>query len=63
MTEWKDDDTFETTYMTLRKAMMEAQEAERERIVALLESQKWDAPEVAEPYVRHMIALIRGDAK
>lgn len=63
MTEWKDDDTFETTYGTLRKAMAEAQEAERERIVALLESQEWDAPEIAEPYVRHMIALIRGDAK
>ena len=63
MTEWQDDDTFETTYGTLRKAMAEAQEAERERIVALLESQEWDAPEIAEPYVRHMIALIRGDAK
>ena len=34
---------------------------ERERVVALLESEKWDAPEVAEPYVRHMVALIRGD--
>lgn len=61
MTEWQDDDTFETTYGTLRKAMAEAQEAERERIVALLESEEWDAPEIAEPYVRHMIALIRGD--
>ena len=34
---------------------------ERERVVALLESQKWDAPEVAEPYVRHIVALIRGE--
>ena len=36
---------------------------ERERIVALFEAEVWDAPEVAEPYVRHMVALIRGDAK
>ena len=36
---------------------------ERERVVALLEGAVWDAPEVAEPYVRHMIALIRGEVK
>jgi hypothetical protein len=41
--------------------MSEAAEAERERIVALLDGEVWDAPEVAEPYVRHMIALIRDD--
>jgi len=38
MTEWKDDDTFETTYGTLRKAMAEAGEAERERLVGLVEA-------------------------
>ena len=38
MTEWQDDDTFETTYGTLRKAMAEAQEAERERILELLKN-------------------------
>ena len=61
MTEWKDDDTFETTYGTLRKAMAEAQDAERERIVALLEAEVWDSPELPQPYVRHIIALIRGE--
>ena len=35
--------------------------AERERVVALLEAEEWDAPEIAEPYVRHMVALIRGE--
>jgi len=34
---------------------------ERERIVALFEAEVWDAPEVAEPFVRHMVALIRGE--
>lgn len=34
---------------------------ERRRIISLIEAQDWDAPEIAEPYVRHMIALIRGD--
>ena len=34
---------------------------ERERILALLDGEVWDAPEVAEPYVRHMVALIRGE--
>ena len=38
MSEWKDDDTFETTYGTLRKAMAEAGEAERERLVGLVEA-------------------------
>jgi uncharacterized protein (DUF1786 family) len=37
MTEWKDDDEFTTTYGTLKRSMVEAAEAERERIVALLE--------------------------
>jgi hypothetical protein len=61
MTEWKDDDKFTTTYGTLKRLLVEAAEAERERIVALLLAELWDAPEVAAPYVRHMIALIRGD--
>ena len=33
---------------------------ERERILALLESEDWDAPEIADPYVRHITALIKG---
>jgi uncharacterized protein (DUF1786 family) len=37
MTEWKDDDEFTTTYGTLKRSMVEAADAERERIVALLE--------------------------
>jgi uncharacterized protein (DUF1786 family) len=37
MTEWKDDDEFTTTYGTLKRSLVEAAEAERERIVALLE--------------------------
>ena len=37
MTEWKDEDEFTTTYGTLKRSMVEAAEAERERIVALLE--------------------------
>jgi hypothetical protein len=61
MTEWQDGDELTITFGTLKQAMSEATVAERERIVALLEGEVWDAPEVAEPYVRHMIALIRGD--
>ena len=37
MTEWKDEDEFTTTYGTLKRSMVEAAEAERERIVALLQ--------------------------
>jgi hypothetical protein len=37
MIEWKDDDEFTTTYGTLKRSMVEAAEAERERIVALLQ--------------------------
>jgi uncharacterized protein (DUF1786 family) len=37
MIEWQDDDEFTTTYGTLKRSMVEAAEAERERIVALLE--------------------------
>jgi hypothetical protein len=37
MTEWKDDDEFTTTYGTLKRSMVEAADAEREKIVALLE--------------------------
>jgi hypothetical protein len=61
MTEWQDGDEVTITFGTLKQAMSEAAEAERERIVALLDGEVWDAPEVAEPYVRHMIALIRDD--
>jgi len=34
---------------------------ERERIIALLEAEVWDAPEIAAPYVRHIVALIKGE--
>jgi len=37
MTEWKDDDEFSTTYGTLKRSLVEAADAERQRIVALLE--------------------------
>jgi hypothetical protein len=37
MTQWKDDDEFTTTYGTLKRSLVEAADAERERIVALLE--------------------------
>lgn len=36
-------------------------EWERERIIALLESEVWDSPEIATPYVRHIIALIKDE--
>ena len=61
MSKWVDEDELTITYGTLRKAMAESAEAERERIVALLEAEEWDAPEIAEPYVRHIVALIRGE--
>lgn len=61
MSNWVDEDELTITYGTLRKAMAESAEAERERIVALLEAEEWDAPEIAEPYVRHIVALIRGE--
>ena len=37
MSNWVDEDELTITYGTLRKAMAESAEAERERIVALLE--------------------------
>jgi hypothetical protein len=37
MTEWKDDEEFTTTYGTLKRSLVEAADAERERIVALLQ--------------------------
>jgi hypothetical protein len=61
MTEWKDDDEFTTTYGTLKRSMVEAADAERERIVALLESEVWDSPEIATAYVQHIIALIKDE--
>jgi len=36
MTEWKDEDEFTTTYGSLKQAMREAAQTERERISALL---------------------------
>jgi hypothetical protein len=61
MSKWVDEDELTITYGTLRKAMAESAEAERERIVALLEAEVWDSPELAVPYARHIIALIRGE--
>ena len=37
MTEWKDEDEFTTTYGTLKRSLVEAADAERERILALLQ--------------------------
>jgi hypothetical protein len=67
MTEWKDDDEFTTTYGTLKRSMVEAAEAERERIVALLRDSvsyctNEHSCEDCEPVKRH-IALIKGDNK
>lgn len=62
MTEWQDDDTFETTYGTLRKAMAEAQEAERERIVALLLAE-CDCEDMYRCTYHRMADLIKGDNK
>lgn len=31
---------------------------EREQITAALKAEAWDAPEIAEPYVRALVALI-----
>jgi len=39
----------------------EGREDERERIIALLESEVWDSPEIATPYVQHIIALIKDE--
>lgn len=38
MTEWQDEDEFTTTFGTMKQSMAEAAKAERERIVALLQS-------------------------
>jgi hypothetical protein len=58
--DWKDDDEVTTTFGTLKQSVREAAEAERERIVAILENQEWDAPEIAASYVRNIVALIKG---
>ena len=63
MTEWQDDDEVTTTFGTLKQGMAEAASDERARIVALVEGKVWDAPEIAEPYVRHILALIKGEVK
>jgi uncharacterized protein (DUF1786 family) len=38
MTEWQDGDEVTTTFGSIRQGLLEAAEAERERIVALLEN-------------------------
>ena len=38
MTEWHDGDEVTTTFGSIRQGLLEAAEAERERIVALLEN-------------------------
>jgi hypothetical protein len=49
MTEWHDDDEVTTTFGSLKQGMVEAAEAERNRIVALL--------------VKHARSLTFGDDK
>ena len=49
MTEWHDDDEVTTTFGSLKRSMVEAADAERERIVALL--------------VKHGRTLVFGDDK
>lgn len=60
MSDWSDGPnvTAET-----RNAVEWGKKVERERIIALLESEDWDAPDIATPYVRHIVALIKGDDK
>lgn len=46
------------------QGLVRGAELERERIIALLEFyDNWDAPEIAFDYVRHMVALIKGEQK
>ncbi len=61
VSEWKDGDEVTTTFGSIRQGMAKAAEAERERVIALLENQEWDAPEIAASYVPHIVALIKGE--
>ena len=66
MTEWKDDDEFTTTYGTLKRSLVEAADAERERIVALLRNSvsycnEQHCCEDCEP-VKKLIALIKDES-
>ena len=64
MTEWQDDDTFETTFGTLKRSMAEAGEAERERLVALLEAALvvWRGVDPAAVHgAEACLALIKGE--
>ena len=69
MSKWVDEDELTITYRTLKQGMAEAQEAERERIIALLEGLKGDCPLECDDCEKHAasvwtaIALIKGDAK
>jgi excisionase family DNA binding protein len=60
--DWDDLDEVTTTFRSLKQAQVEAALAERERIVALLKSEVWDSPEIANPYVQHIIALIKDES-
>ena len=59
MTEWKDDDEFTTTYGTLKRSMVEAADAERERIVALLLAE-CDCEDMYRCTYHRMVDAIRG---
>ncbi len=61
--DWKDDDEVTTTFGSIREGMAESAMTERERIIALLETEVWDSPEIAAPYVQHIVALIKGENK
>lgn len=68
MTEWVDEDELTITYGTLRKAMAESAEAERERIIALIKStyphwEEWDWNKADPGILADVIALIKGDEK
>jgi predicted RNA-binding protein associated with RNAse of E/G family len=64
MSKWVDEDELTITYGTLRKAMAESAEAERERIMALLKGQSdsWrDSDYDAHYGAERCIALIKGE--
>lgn len=57
---WSDDHEFTTTFATLKRSMAEAAEAERERIIALLEEHR--VVGYAEEMTHDaLIALIKGE--
>jgi hypothetical protein len=70
MSDWADDDELTTTFGTLKKAMSEAAETERERLIALLEGEAELAEsdsisgfDAQSETIRGCIALIRGESK